>query len=166
MSAELNFVRQQGFRDASASSCGYQYEALMVQPRVIGVLILAGVLLQHAPFFLALGALLWWNAVVPRLNPFDWLSNQLVAKRKGRPALGPAPAPRRFAQGMAGSFLLGIGGALLTGHAVVAAALEALLLAALGALVFGRFCLGSYVFHLLRGQAGFAQRTLPWSRTQ
>jgi len=66
MSAELNFVRQQGFRDASASSCGHQYEALMVQPRVIGVLILAGVLLQHAPFFLALGALLWWNAVVPR----------------------------------------------------------------------------------------------------
>lgn len=166
MSAELNFVRQQGFRDASTSSCGYQYPALMVQPRVLGVLILAGVFLQYGPFFLALGALLWWNAVVPRLNPFDWLANQLVAKRKGSPALGPAPAPRRFAQGMAGSFLLGIGGALLSGPAVVAAALEGLLLAALGALVFGRFCLGSYVFHLLRGQVGFAQRTLPWSRAE
>ncbi len=69
MSAESNFVRRQGFRDASASSCGYQDPAPMVQPRVIGALVLASVLPLYGPFFLALGAVLWWNAVVPRLNP-------------------------------------------------------------------------------------------------
>jgi hypothetical protein len=40
---------------------------------------------------------------------------------------------------------------------------EGLLLAALGALIVGRFCLGSYLFLLLTGQSGFANRTLPWS---
>jgi hypothetical protein len=43
--------------------------------------------------------------------------------------------------------------------------LEALLLAALGALIFGRFCLGSYLFLLLTGQVEFANRTLPWAST-
>ncbi len=33
------------------------------------------------------------------------------------------------------------------------------------ALIFGKFCLGSYVFHLLRGEAAFANRTLPWVRS-
>ena len=37
---------------------------------------------------------------------------------------------------------------------------------ALGALVFGRFCLGSYLYHLLRGETSFANRTLPWSRAE
>jgi hypothetical protein len=36
------------------------------------------------------------------------------------------------------------------------------LLVALGALIFGAFCLGSYVFHLLTGNGEFAKRTLPW----
>ena len=36
--------------------------------------------------------------------------------------------------------------------------------AALGALIFGRFCLGSYVYHLVIGEGRFASRTLPWSR--
>jgi hypothetical protein len=40
---------------------------------------------------------------------------------------------------------------------------QLLFLAAIGALVFGGFCLGSYVFHLLRGRKVFANRTLPWS---
>jgi hypothetical protein len=44
--AQVNFVKQQGFEGASARTCAYQYPALMFQPRVIGVLVLAGVLLQ------------------------------------------------------------------------------------------------------------------------
>jgi hypothetical protein len=165
MTAELNFIRQQGFRDASADSCAYQYPALMLQPRIIGVLVLVGVFLQYWVYFLALWVLLWWNAAFPRMNPFDLLYNIVVAKPRRLPSLGPAPGPRRFAQVMAGSFTLAIGVALLSGSRVVAWALEGVLLAAIGALVFGRFCLGSYVFHLARGHAGFANRTLPWSRT-
>ncbi len=166
MTAELNFIRQQGFRDASADSCAYRYPALMWQPRIIGALVLVGVLLQSWGYFFVLWVLLWWNATVPRLNVFDALYNLVVAKPRNRPSLGPAPSPRRFAQVMAGTFMLAIGVALLSGSRGLAWSLEAILLAALGALIFGRFCLGSYVFHLLSGQAGYANRTLPWSRTE
>lgn len=164
MTAKLNFVRQQGIREASSDACVYQYPALMWQPRIIGVLVLIGVAVQAWPYFLALWVLLWWNAALPRRNPFDWLYNVLAAKPKGLPPLGPAPSPRRFAQGMAGTFMLAIGAALLLGSRGVAWSLEGVLLAALGALIFGRFCLGSYVFLLVTGQASFANRTLPWAR--
>jgi hypothetical protein len=30
--------------------------------------------------------------------------------------------------------------------------------------VFGRFCLGAYLFHLLRGEVAFANSTLPWAK--
>jgi Domain of unknown function (DUF4395) len=160
--AQVNFVKQQGFEGASARTCAYQYPALMFQPRVIGVLVLAGVLLQAAPLFLTLSAVLWWSVLMPRLNPFDKLYNGLVAARKGLPPLTAAPNPRRFAQGMAATFMLLIGVSLLAGRQPVAWVLEAFLLVALGALIFGGFCLGSYVFHLLTGNRTFARRTLPW----
>jgi hypothetical protein len=48
---------------------------------------------------------------------------------------------------------------------VTAIVLQGLLIAAVGALVLGRFCLGSFVFHLLRGHAALARRTLPWARS-
>jgi hypothetical protein len=162
--AEVNFVRQQGFRDASARTCDFQYPALMFQPRVIGVLALVGVLLQAPWLFLALSAVLWWNVAVPALNPFDRLYDALVGARQGLPPLPPAPAPRRFSQGIAASFALIIGASLLAGWTVVAWVFQAMLLAALVALILGRFCLGSYVFLLLTGRGEFARRTLPWSR--
>jgi hypothetical protein len=164
MTAELNFVRQQGFRDASPKACNYQYLALMWQPRAIGILVLVGLVVQVWPYFLALSALLWWNVVLPTLNPFDALYNRLVAKPKGLPRLSPAPAPRRLAQAVAESFMLLIGLSLLSGLSSLSWALEALLLGVLGVLSFGRFCLGSYLFLLLKGHADFAYRTLPWSR--
>jgi hypothetical protein len=164
MTAELNFVRQQGLRDATPAACAHQYSALMWQPRAIGILVLVGVVWQAWPWFLALWALLWWNAALPDLNPFDALYNRLVAKPKGLPRLGPAPAPRRFAQAMAGTFMLAIALSLFFGWRGFAWTIEALLMAALAALIFGRFCLGSYVFLLFTGQAGFANRTLPWAR--
>ena len=65
---------------------------------------------------------------------------------------------------MAGTFALAIGISLVLGWNVTALILEGLLIVALGALVFGGFCLGSFIFHLLRGRATFAKRTLPWAR--
>jgi Domain of unknown function (DUF4395) len=164
MSGEVNFVRLQGLREASAESCGYQFPALMLQPRIIGVLVLLGVLFQNWVYFLALAIVLWWNVILPRLNPFDALYYRVVAKRRGVPRLGPAPGPRRFAQGMAGTFMAAIAACLYAGSRGVAWGLEAFLLAALGALIFARFCLGSYIFHLVTRQAAFANRTLPWSK--
>lgn len=166
MSSELNFVRQQGFRDATPAACTLQYPALMWQPRAVGVLVVLGLVLQAWPYFLALGALSWWNALQPRLNPFDALYNRLVARPADLPRLEPAPAPRRFAQAMAGTFMLAIALAVHAGWRVTAATLEILLAVALAALIFGGFCLGSYLFLVVTGQAGFANRTLPWSRAE
>jgi hypothetical protein len=161
---QLNFVKQQGFGDATARTCDVQYPGLMFQPRVIGVLLLVGVLLQAPWLFLAVSAVLWWNVAVPALNPFDRLYGALVGARAGHPPLPPAPPPRRFAQGMAATFTLIIGASLLAGWSPLAWVLEAMLLVAVGALVFGQFCLGSYVYHLVTGHGDFARRTLPWSR--
>jgi hypothetical protein len=47
----------------------------------------------------------------------------------------------------------------------VAVPVAVVLAAAVTLLVVGRFCLGSFVYHLLRGRARFAVRTLPWVRT-
>jgi hypothetical protein len=163
MTSKLNFVRQQGFPVASPEECSYLYPALMWQPRVIGILVLVGLIFQAAPFFLALAALLWWNVISPAFNPFDALYNRLVAKPKGVPRLPPAPAPRRFAQAEAGTVMLAIGLALLSELNVLAYLLEGLVVASLAALIFGRFCQGSYLFWLFTGQSAVANRTLPWS---
>jgi hypothetical protein len=139
---------------------------------VIGVLVAVALFFQIAgmPFitarlFLALSAVLWWNVLLPKLNLFDALYNVLVASPPERPRLTVAPAPRRFSQGMAASFLLGIGVSLLMGWTIAAYVLEGFLVTALVALTFGKFCLGSYIFHLVTGQTRFANHTLPWRQS-
>jgi len=159
-----NFILQQGFPDPPLESCPPQYSALVFQPRVVGLLLLLGIILQEPGVFFALGGLLWWSAIFPRLNPFDALYNWLRSRRPGRVALSAAPGPRRFAQGMAGTFALAIAVLLLLGWRVTAIVLQCMFAAAVAALAFGGFCLGSFVFHLIRGRGGFAVRTLPWAR--
>jgi hypothetical protein len=65
---------------------------------------------------------------------------------------------------LAGTLMAGAGLAIIAGWPRLAWVFEGILALAIGALVFGRFCLGSYLFHLLRGERSFAHRTLPWSR--
>lgn len=158
-----NFILQQGFPEPPAPSCSVQYSGLLFQPRVVGLVVLVAVALQEPRIFLALAAVLWWSALVPRLNPFEALYNRTLARRPGGIALPRAPGPRRFAQGMAGTFALAIGISLALGWKVIALALQSLLIVALGALVLGGFCLGSFIFHLLGGHTTFAKRTLPWA---
>ena len=157
-----NFILQQGLQEPSPELCPVQYSALQFQPRVVGVVLLVGVVLQSAAVFLVLSALLWWSALLHRWNPFDAVYNRTVGAQPGAVSLRPAPAPRRFAQGMAGTFALAIGVSLLVGWRAAAYVLEGVFVAAVAALVFGGFCFGSFVFHLLRGRAAFARKTLPW----
>jgi Domain of unknown function (DUF4395) len=164
--SKLNFVMQQGFREATAGACGFQFSALMWQPRLTGVIVVVGLFWQLAPLFLAMSAILWWNVIFPRLNLFDVLYNALAASPPTRPRLGPAPPPRRFSQGMAASFMLGIGVSIWMGWMVAAYFLEGFLLVALTALIIGKFCLGSYIFYLITGQARYANKTLPWAKPQ
>lgn len=164
MSSRENFVRQQGFYEVPPPSCQLRYPALMWQPRLVLGLALIGIALQAWPWFAGLGALLWWNVLVPRLNPFDHLYNRFVAAPRGIAHLEPAPPPRRTAQGMAGAFMLAIAGALAAGWTRAAWIIEGILLVAVLALVFGRFCLGSWVYLVVSGRSEFARRTMPWSR--
>ncbi len=130
---------------------------------LIGLAVLVGITLQSPAVFLGLWAVLWWSALLPRLNPFDALYNVTLGARPGAIRLRAAPAPRRFAQGMAGTFALAIGAMLRLEWFITATVLEVFLGAAIAALIFGRFCLGSYIYHLLRGETDFAAKTLPWS---
>jgi hypothetical protein len=131
--------------------------------------VIVAILLQLASVPLSAGlhfllfAVLWWNTLLPALNPFELAYNRWVARPKGRLGLVPAPGPRRMAQGMAAAFNLGAGLALLYGMAPLAWVLQAMLVVAFSALLFGRFCLGAYVYHLLKGRVAFANSTLPWA---
>jgi hypothetical protein len=158
--SQVDFVRQQGFIAAGQISGTQLYSALMFQPRLIGILVAAGIALQSRELFLALSVILWWNALLPSRNPFDALYNHLLARPRGLPRLTPAPAPRRFAQSMAATFMLVIGLALLFDWQAVAWGFESLMAAALLILLFGRFCLGSYVFRVLgaRSRSGLSAR--------
>jgi len=162
--SDLNFIIQQGLAVPRSPTCRVLTSALLFQSRIVGLTVIAGMLVQSPHVFAILGLVLWWSALLPRLNPFDAFHNATLGARPGAPRLGPAPAPRRFAQGMAGSFALAITLALTGGTRGAAHVLEALFLAAVAALAVFRFCLGSFIFHLLRGRAEFALRTLPWGR--
>lgn len=161
-----NFILQQGFEAPAPRACPVQYSALQFQPRVVGLVVPAGIILQEPAIFLALSVVLGWNAALPRWNPFEALYNATLGARPGAVRLSPAPAPRRFAQGMAATFALAIAGSLWLDCRLAAYVLEALLAAAVAALTLGGFCFGSFIFTLLRGRASFAVRTLPWIRSE
>jgi hypothetical protein len=159
-----NFMRQQGFREEPSESRRAHFEGLTFQPRIVFPTVLLAIVLQSPGLHLAISAVLWWNTLVPALNPFELAYSRWIARPRGHEPLPPAPGPRRMAQGMAAAFNLGAGVALLTGHPVLAWVMEAFLVVGFSALLFGRFCVGAYVFHLLKGRVAFANSTLPWSK--
>ena len=161
--AKHNFILQQGFEDAAPVSCSLQYSALQFQPRVVLIWIIAGILLQHPAAFAALSAVLWWSALLPKLNPFDALYNRTAGKRPSRFQVSPTPPPRRTAQAMAGAFALACALLIYFGFTVLAYVVEGIFLAAVMALTVGGFCLGSFVYHLFCGHGKFARQTLPWA---
>jgi len=174
-----NFMKQQGFADEPSALCDMHFAGLYFQPRIVGSLLVVGIILHVAGYvrgatelirysmvlFFALSAVLWWNVIVPSLNPFEVFYNRVFALPKGRAPLTPAPGPRRFAQAMAAAFMLIVGVALLQGRNLTAWVFEAFLVAAFSMLLFGKFCLGAYIYLLLRGQVSLANSTLPWARS-
>jgi hypothetical protein len=164
-----NFMKQQGFAEEPPDACDMHFEGLYFQPRIVFPTVVVAVLLQLVSVPLSIGlhllisAVLWWNTLLPALNPFESAYNRWIARPRGRLELAPAPAPRRMAQGMAAAFNLGAGLALVYGMLPLAWVLQALLVVAFSALLFGRFCLGAYVYHLLKGRVAFANSTLPWA---
>ncbi len=157
-----NFILQQGFEEPAPATCPRQYAALHFQPRVVLLWVLIGILLQSPLLFYSLCAVLCWSALLPKLNPFDAVYNSTLA-RAGAFQLTPAPAPRRVAQAIAGTFALACAMLIGFGHSTAAYVVEGAFLAAVLALVLGAFCLGSFAYLLLRRRGAFARRTLPWA---
>ncbi len=94
-------MKQQGFAGEADAPCGMHFAGLNFQPRILGVLVLLGILVQVPAYFFALSALLWWNALLPKWNPFEVFYNGAFAPPQREPPLAPAPPPRRFEQAMA-----------------------------------------------------------------
>jgi hypothetical protein len=160
-----NFMRQQGFAEEADSVCDMHFSGLYFQPRIVAsLLVIAIVVFPNPIFFFVLSAILWWNVAAPKWNPFELVYNRMIAAPRGKPTLSPAPAPRAFAQGMAAALMLLAGLALLSGSLIAGYVLETLLVIAFGALLFGKFCLGAYIYYILRGKITFANNTLPWAR--
>jgi Domain of unknown function (DUF4395) len=164
-------MKQQGFVEEPSATCDMHFTGLYFQPRIVFPLVVIGIILNavglifaSAALFFALSAVLWWNAALPALNPFERFYNRGIAAPRGKTLLPPAPGPRRFAQAIAAAFMLIVGISLLQGWNVTAWIFEAFLVAAFSLLLFGKFCLGAYIYHLLRGEFAFANATLPWSR--
>lgn len=162
-SAVMNFMKQQGFAQEPADRAALRFKGLRFQPTVVGSLMLVAILTQAAAIFLIASAVIWFNVLVPAANPFEQFYNRVVAGPRGRPLLTKAPGPRRFAQGMAATFMLAAGLTLLQGWTAASYAFQGLLAVAFAALLFGKFCLGAYVYHLLKGNVAFANGTCPWS---
>ena len=78
---DRSVIREQGFPDPHPDR--QLYVALMLQPRLVGVLVVLGIVLQSAWLFLTVSAMLAWSALVPALNPFDAIYNHVVAYRRG-----------------------------------------------------------------------------------
>ena len=161
--AVRNFMKQQGFAEEPEPVCDMHFAGLYFQPRIVAALALLAILFQSPAFFFLLSAVLWWSVLFPEWNPFELAYNRWIAAPRERPALGLAPAPRRFAQGMTASFMLLAAIALWAGLTTTAWIFEAFLVIAFAALLFGKFCVGAYVYHLLHGQRALANATLPWA---
>lgn len=162
--AVKNFMLQQGYPEEPGTACYAHFSALSLQPRVIALVAALAILSQAAVLFLALSLVLWWNVAFPDKNVFELFYNRFVARPRGKPLLTRAPAPRLFAQGMAATFTLAIGISVIMQWLIPTLVLEGLLILALVALLGARFCLGSFIYHLLHGKFEFACSTLPWSR--
>ena len=145
--SKMQFIHSLGYLDARPDD--HLYSALMLQPRIVGVVTLTGVLLQAPWIFLALSAALAWSAALPAWSLFDAIYNSVVARPRGLAPLRAAPAPRRFAGALAATVTFGIGVTLLTGAASTAWALQALMTVAVAGVVLGRSCAGADLYNAL-----------------
>ena len=149
MSAESRFIVNQGFTEPAPESCGLHFAALQFQPRVIGIILVAGMILQSiatlpsVALFAMLGIVLCWSALLPDANVFEWAYNLTSPRYR----LTRAPVPRRFAQGLAGGMALVIAAFLYMHWMLAAMLVELLLLAAVAGILFAKFCFGSWLYH-------------------
>jgi len=142
--SQIRFMCQLGYRAPHVDN-GW-YDALIFQPRMIGVVLATGTVLANPWVFLALSSILWWSTIVPQRNVFDAIYNRLVLRARGLAPVPPAPAPRRFAQAMAATAAFVTAAALLEDAFVTAWFVEALFALGVVAAVFRDFCGAAVIY--------------------
>lgn len=162
--AKYKFMQQQGFPQETAEATNSHFNALLFQPIIVGTSMLIGIITQSATIFFFFSGLLWINTIFPKANSFERLYDISIGKIRGQRKLDPAPPPRRFMQGMAASLMLLSGLTIITGLAVISYITQAFIAIAFSLLLFGKFCVGAYIFHILKGNSQFANQTCPWSK--
>ena len=161
--AKYKFIQQQGFEGENIKSAEVLYNALLFQPIIVGSFMLIGILRQSAVLFFVFGLILWINTLLPSLNIFEIIYNATFRLMRNEPRLKPAPMPRRFMQGMAGTLMLGAALTLFLGWNGFSWLLQGFIAVAFAALLFGKFCVGAFIYHYITGNAQFANTTCPWS---
>ena len=168
--AVTNFMKQQGFAAEPPDACDMHFEGLYFQPRIVFPAVIVAILLQlvsvpaSAGLHLALSAVLWWNTLLPALQSLRARLQPLGGAAEGAP--GPRPRPGPPADGSGHGRDLQPRGRPRPpprDDAPRLGAARPCLVAGFSALLFGRFCLGAYVYHLLKGRVAFANSTLPWA---
>lgn len=147
--SHVRFIRQLGYPVPIVDN-GW-YGAAMFQPRVIASVVALGAVLRNPWLFLGLSIVLWWSTIMPADNPFDAIYNRFVQHPRGLPLLPPAPAPRRFAQAMAGTVAFVIAVALFERAMMIVWIGLAPLAAALFAVIVRDNCAAGDVFKSLSG---------------
>ena len=118
------------------------------KPAVCSALAFVALFTQSVPFTLLLSLLGYWAALFPN-HPIDLIYRGGLQTIFGVPDLGPDPAPRRFACGMAATLLLVGVVAWQVGATVVGTIFVAMTALALLTLVVADFCVGSFFYWLL-----------------
>ena len=142
------FICQQGFPVPNANP--HLYSALMVQPRMVGGIVVLGTVFQRPEVFVALAAVMAWAVLLPSQNLFDAIYNHSLAYPRGLPPLRVAPAPRRFSQGFAAAMALAMGLAGLMGPTLLAWILEGAALVSIASVLVRRFCVPAHLYYVLR----------------
>jgi hypothetical protein len=144
-------LTSQGFSIGEEAEAVALSRAARFQPATTLLLVIAGLLLPagQIAWFGTLAVLGWLAVAWPKVNVFDRLWGLVVTPLIGWPGLGPPPAPRRFSQGMAATFLTLVTTFFALGWPNAALGTGVVMCVAAAAVTFGDLCLGSMIYQAL-----------------
>ncbi|MGB7212324.1 MAG: DUF4395 family protein [Gemmatimonadales bacterium] len=111
---------------------------------IIGTALRSPTVLWSFAFIAVVGAAGW--------HPFDALFNAIVRRWVHAPRLGPNPAPRRFAMAVAAIWSAAAGWLMSAGLLRAGVVAGGVLSLAAAIVATTHFCLGSWLYHMLRGR--------------
>ena len=140
----------QGFGDLSDAEKRSYELPLRFTPAVCAALVIVGTVLQWPAWQFALAGVAFWGAAFARGNPVDAAFNYGVRHLFKARKLPANPLPRRFACFVVGIMLTGSGLGFALDAPFVGLVLGGGLAAVLALNAFSNWCLGAWMYRLLR----------------